>query len=488
MIVVEDWEVNKDMVLGTDALNEGKAIINFQRKELVWYGQTFSINSNDAHYCPKSYGFDLAPPEIADPKIEKLVRDNEDLFADRMEPVQTSNLPPLTITTEGPPIAQKAYRMPLTKRKVVEEEISKMLADGIIEHSSSPWSSPIALVPKKDGTTRFCVDYRKLNEITVRDQYPLPPIRDILDQLGGAGVYSTLDLKTGFWQLPVHPADIPKTAFRCHLGHFQFVRMLFGLANAPAAFQRAMDQVMKGLIGFCVFVYLDDIVVFSKDMDAHAEHLELVFDRLREAGLRLKPSKCSFAKTEIKLLGYIISKNGITSDPEKVEAIANLKPPETKREVKSFLGMAGYYRQCVPDYAKHAAPLVKLTRNNQTWEWSEEQQNAFDTLKNLWCSQYVLAHPDPSKPYKLYTDASGYALGAILVQDQEGQEKVIQYLSHQLSGPQLNYATIEKEALAVIYAITKLRPYLYGAKFTVYTDHKPLTSLFTKDMVNTKIQ
>ncbi len=183
---------------------------------------------------------------MADPKIAKLVRDNEQLFADRTEHVQTSNLPPLT-TTEGHPIAQKAYCMPLTKRKVVEE-ISKMLADGIIEHSSSPWSSPIALVPKMDGSTRFCMYYNKFHKITVRDQYPLRPIRDIVDQLG-ASVYSTLDIKTGFWQLPAHPADIPKTAFCCHLG--QFVRMLFGLANAPAAFQTTMAQVMEGLIGFC---------------------------------------------------------------------------------------------------------------------------------------------------------------------------------------------------------------------------------------------
>ena len=237
--------------------------------------------------------------------------------------------------------------------------------------------------------------------------------------------------------------------------------MPFGLANGPAVFQRTMDKVLAGLIGRCVFVYLDDIVVYSASIEEHEKHLQSVFDRLQDAGLRLKPSKCHFGLPEVRLLGHIISADGKSPDPEKTEAISSLPPPTTVREVRSFLGSASYYRMCIPDYAKIAEPLTELTRKHVRMEWNPDRQAAFDQLKQELVSNRVMAPPRTDRPYKLYTDACDYAVGAILVQeDDKGVERVIQYISHALSSPQRRWATIEKEAYAVVYAIEKLRTYL----------------------------
>ena len=235
--------------------------------------------------------------------------------------------------------------------------------------------------------------------------------------------------------------------------------------------------------------YIDDVVIFSKTPEEHKYHLEQVFERLAQAGLKLKMSKCDFAKPEVKLLGYLVNKDGIKTNPAKISAIEKLQPPTNVREIRSFLGISGYYRQCLEGYARVAEPLVKLTRKSEPFVWTEKQAEAFQKLKTMLTTAPVIAHPRLDLPYKLYTDACNYAIGAILCQvHEDGVERVVQYVSHQLSGAQLNWATIEKEAYAVVYAIGKLRPYLYGAEFKVYTDHKPLASLFTKEFVNTKIQ
>ena len=250
-----------------------------------------------------------------------------------------------------------------------------------------------------------------------------------------------------------------------------------------------MDKVLAGLIGTCVFVYLDDIVVYSPNHARHEEHLTLVFDRLKKAGLRLKPTKCKFGLAQVQLLGYIISAKGKSPDPEKTAAIADLRPPTTVREVRSFLGMASYYRDCLPNYAQVAEPLTAFTRKHARMDWTDACQCSFNTLKQHMTSNYVMAPPRTDRPYRLYTDACDYAVGGILVQlDDQGIERVIQYVSHALSGPQRRWAVIEKEAYAVVYCIQKLRTYLYGADFTVYTDHAPLKCLFTKTMNSTKVQ
>ena len=364
-----------------------------------------------------------------------------------------------------------------------------MLKDGIVEPSRSPWASPVLLVPKKDGSTRFCVDYRRLNAVTKRDRYPLPQIQDIFDAMGGSTVFSTLDLKSGYWQIPMDKRDREKTAFTCHRGHFQFNRVPFGLTNAPAVFQRAMDGILSPVLGRSALVYIDDIVVFSRSTEEHLEHLREVFTLLRGAGLRLKSTKCEFSRDSVELLGYQVSAKGIAPTSEKTKAIRELPAPRNLKTLRSFLGLANYYRQCMDSYARIAEPLLELTRKGVIFEWTVHRQAAFEALKNLLVSPAVMAYPDVRKPYRLYTDACEYAVGAVLVQtDDAGVERVIQYVSHQLNNVQRRWATIEKEAYGVVYAITKLRPYLYGSDFVVLTDHKPLRSLFTKEMANTKIQ
>ena len=471
--------MNHDLLLGDDCLRELGAVIDYSTGKVHLQGRDFLSHTLK--------GEDL---RIAMTEIEKWTELRPNVFA--LEGTPKGRMPSTAMridTGNNPPIRQRAYRTPLSKRKQVEQELQKMLDEGVIRPSKSEWASPIILVPKKDGSIRFCVDFRKVNAITRKDAHPLPLIQDIFDSLSGAKVFSTLDLKSGYWQIPVHEDDIKKTAFITHTGLYEFVRMPFGLANAPAEFQRTMQAVLGDMLGKFVMVYLDDIVIFSQSVEEHEEHLSQVFDALEGNGLKLKASKCTFSASSVELLGYVVSADGIKCNPGKTEAIANLPTPRNVKDVRSFLGMAGYYKQCVPQFAKVASPLVKLTRKYVRFSWGEEQQEAFDTLKKLLISSRVMAHPNTQKPYKLYTDACEYAVGAILVQeDDEGIECPIQYLSKQLAGAQLRWATIEKEAYAVVYALTKLRPYLYGAEFTIYTDHKPLKALFLSEVKNTKIQ
>ena len=421
--------------------------------------------------------------------VDEVLAKNKDIFRSGNQPLGNCTISPIKIKTTGPPIAQAVYREPLSKRQFVQNAVREMAEQKVIRPSESPWSSPVTLVPKKDGGTRFCIDYRKVNKVTTKDRYPLPRIQDIFDQIGGSKIFSTLDLRSGYWQIPVHRNSIDKTAFICSAGLWEWTKMPFGLCNAPGHFQRCMNNVLSEVLGKFALVYIDDIVIYSKTPEEHAKHLDKVFKLLKKADLYLKSSKCFFAQKQILLLGYVVSEKGISCDPAKVKAISELSPPSDIGAVRRFLGLTGYYRQCIKGYAKIAEPLVRLTRKHQMFKWGKDQQNAFEILKKALISAPIMAYPDPTKEYKLFTDASKTSIGAILVQESEdGVERVIQYLSHQLSGPKLKWAAIEKEAYAVVYSIEKLRPYLYGSKFTVYTDHKPLKSLFTKSMNNTKIQ
>ena len=476
--------LKEDLILGCDVLAD--SIINLKQGLLTMKGKTWPLLRS------RPFGMGVSGsvlPTAGNTVFDAIIRENADIFSTKQTPTDTSVLPPMKIETTGPPICQPAYRTPLLKRSVINTCIDDMLAQGIIRHSVSPWASPVTLVPKKDSSTRFCIDYRKLNAVTVPDRYPIPLVQSILDDIGGSTVFTTLDLNSAYWQVPMDEESIPKTAFRCHRGLYEFLRLPFGLRNGPAAFQRIMDTVLGALIGSVCLVYLDDIVIYSANEIEHAQHIQLVFDRLRTAGLRLKSSKCQFGLKQIKLLGFIVTDKGIATDPAKIEVIQNLPPPTSVKAVRTFLGMTSYYRQFVPNYAQVSEPLTSLLRANVKFHWGREQDTAFLNLKCLLVSSSVMASPQVDKPYKLYTDACNYAVGGILVQDDaNGVEKVIQYVSHALSTSQRKYATIKKEAYAVIYCINKLRPYLYGADFVVFTDHKPLKSLFTKEFQNTRIQ
>ena len=484
--VIEDLPIA--ILIGNDTLLKYKGQLNYGRQSLILGGTIFKFKSKFHNQMTCAIGDTRISND--DKRITRLLSEYCDIFYSEGNPVtKAKGIPPMTIQTTGKPIALRAYRAPFSKRQVISDEVDAMLRDGIIRPSQSPWSSPVLLIPKRDQTARFCVDYRALNAITKRDVYPLPYIQDIFDTIGQGNVFTTLDLKSGYWQLEVAPEDREKTAFTCHRGHFEFNRISFGLTNAPAVFQRAMDRILSPVIGRCALVYIDDIVVFSRSMTDHVSDLREVFNLLRRANLKLKSSKCEFAKPQVELLGYEISSKGITPLREKASAIRELPRPRNLKALRSYLGICNFYRQCMRGYATVAEPLVRLTRKSTPFEWGDAQERAFIALKAMLISPEVMAYPNLQKPYKLYTDACEYAIGGILVQtDEAGVERVIQYISHQLSPTQRRWATIEKEAYAVVYALTKLRTYLFGAQFTVYTDHKPLKSLFTKEMANTKIQ
>ena len=357
----------------------------------------------------------------------------------------------------------------------MEGMISQMLEQGVIQPSNSPWASPVVLVAKKDGTSRFCVDYRRLNSVTKMDTFPLPRIDDSLDLLANTAFFTTLDLASGYWQVEMDSESRPKTAFCSHSGLYEFNVMPFGLCNAPATFQRLMEAV---LVGLASIVYLDDILVMGRTFEEHLDNLTQVLSRLKQAGLRLKPKKCHLAKRKVCYLGYVVSNEGISADPVKVEAVKSFTTPTDVRQLRSFLGLASYYRRFIPSFSRVASPLFALTRKDVLFQWDERCQSSFDRLKGLLIQAPLLVFPDFTKPFVLETDASGQGLGAVLSQQQEsGLVAPIAYASRTLQKHEQNYGVTELEALGVVWAVRHFRPYLYGHACKVYTDHEALKSL-----------
>lgn len=377
------------------------------------------------------------------------------------------------------PIHTKQYRFPPIHKEEINKQVDSLLQNDLIEYSTSPYNSPLWIVPKKPDSAgnrrwRMVIDYRALNEKTIGDAYPLPNITDILDQLGNAKYFSVLDLASGFHQIPMEPKDAPKTAFSTPYGHYQFTRMPFGLKNAPATFQRLMDNVLSGLQGNELFVYMDDIVIYARSLHEHAIKFNRLMRRLEEANLTLQPDKCEFLRKEVAYLGHIIGSDGVKPDPNKIKAITHFPQPRNAKNIKQFLGLVGYYRRFIPLFSKIAKPLTDLLKKDKPFIWQNAQVNAFDTLRNSLCTEPILQYPDFSQPFTLTTDASGYAIGGVLSQSKTGQDLPIAYVSRILNKPEQNYSAIEKECLAIIYCTHHFRPYLYGRKFTIVTDHKPL--------------
>ena len=323
------------------------------------------------------------------------------------------------------PIASRPYRVNYKNRQVIEDQVNEMLDNKIIKPSASPWSAPVVLVPKKDGSLRFCVDYRKLNQVTVLEQFPMPDIRQSLEIFGSKGArwFSTLDLKSAYWQVQLCPDSAEKSAFITANGLWEFTTLPFGLSAAPMTFSRLMSEVLKGLNWHVCLVYLDDIITFSRTVEEHIDILRQVFERLRKAKLKLAPKKCFLFREEVKYLGHYVSAAGIRVDPKKVSAVKEYPIPKTVTEVRAFLGLAGYYRRFCKEYSKVARPLHDLTHLDIPFIWGPAQQNAFEVLKTKLTEAPVLSYPDPGKPYVLYTDASRLAVGYVLSQEQEGLEK-----------------------------------------------------------------
>lgn len=396
------------------------------------------------------------------------------------------------ITNDELPIYTKSYRYPYIHKEEVQSQIQKLLQQGIIRPSYSPWSSPIWIVPKKLDSSgkqkwRMVIDYRKLNDKTVDDRYPLPNITEILDKLGRCMYFTSLDLASGFHQIEVDPRDIEKTAFSVENGHYEYVRMPFGLKNAPSTFQRVMDNVLRDLIGKECLVYIDDIVVFSVSLEEHIEKLTKVFQRLREWNLKIQVDKCHFLKKEIEFLGHVVSQDGIKPNPAKIEAIKSFPIPKTTKEIKGFLGLLGYYRKFIQDFAKITKPLTKKLRKGEDIDLDPEYVQAFEKCKTLLINDPILQYPDFSKPFNLTTDASNYAIGAVLSQGPIGHDKPVCYASRTLNKSEQNYSTTEKELLAIVWACKYFRPYLYGRKFNLLSDHQPLKSIHSMKNTNNKL-
>jgi hypothetical protein len=376
------------------------------------------------------------------------------------------------------PVHAQPYRAGPRARENEASEVQRMLKEGVIEPASSEWASPVVLVPKPDGSMRFCVDYRRLNALTIRDSYPLPRMDECIDSLGDAQLFSTLDCNSGYWQIPVEPSDRDKTTFTSHEGTFRYTRMPFGLTNAPATFQRVVNMTLAGLTWKTCLVYLDDIIIFSQTFAEHLHHLDEVLKRLYRAGLSLKLKKCHFVKDNISYLGHVIRPGKLAVAEKNTAALKDAQPPTTQTELRSFLGLCNVYRRFVPSFASIASPLNALLRKGESPKLeslTENQLNSFNTLRAKLLDPPVLALPRREGRYILDTDASQEQIGCCLYQEQpEGEQKPIGYWSRGLTSAERNYSTTEKECLAIVWAILQLRPYLEGQRFLVRTDHHSL--------------
>ncbi|KAI3797453.1 hypothetical protein L1987_32710 [Smallanthus sonchifolius] len=388
-----------------------------------------------------------------------ILRDYPEVF-----PEDLPGLPPhrqvefqIDLAPGAAPIARAPYRLAPSELQELSTQLQELLDKRFIRPSSSPWGAPVLFVKKKDGTFRMCIDYRELNKVTIKNRYPLPRIDDLFDQLQGSSFYSKIDLRSGYHQLRVREEDISKTAFRTRYGHFEFMVMPFGLTNAPAVFMDLMNRVCKPYLDQFVIVFIDDILIYSKNEEEHEEHLRLILELLKQEQLYAKFSKCEFWIREVQFLGHVVNEAGIHVDPSKIEAIKNWAAPTTPTE-----------------------PLTALTQKSKPYNWGDIQESAFKLLKQKLCSAPILSLPEGTDDFVVYCDASIQGLGCVLMQ----REKVIAYASRQLKVHEKNYTTHDLELGAVVFALKVWRHYLYGTKCTIYTDHKSLQHIFDQKELN----
>ena len=407
--------------------------------------------------------------------VRKTLVEYQDVFALTDEQLGRTEVVKHAINTgNARPIKERLRRVPQYAVEEVDRQVDDMLKRGIIEPSNSPWAAGVVLVRKKDNTLRFCVDYRSLNSVTIKDAYPLPKIDETLDALSGASWFSTLDLKSGYWQVGLDPDDKPKSAFITRKGLFQFRVLPFRLCNAPATFERLMETVLAGLQWDICLIYIDDVIVYGRTFEEALKNLETVLERLRIAGLKLKAKKCRLFSKSVSFLGHIISDKGIETDPEKVRAVKEWPVPVNVTEVRSFLGLCSYYRRFIPKFADKAKPLHRLTEKGCQFVWDSDCEEAFETLKKHLTEAPVLAYPDFSKPFVLDTDASDTSIGAVLSQIHDGKERVVCYGSRSLTKAERKYCVTRKELLSLVFFVKNYRHYLLGRKFKIRTDHNSL--------------
>jgi hypothetical protein len=475
MIVLKGQDI--DVILGMNWLARHIAILNTDLGTIrLSYDHEEVPLSIPIAIPAKPFGrvYEAIMPEIQDILV---VCEFSDVFSEDLP-----ELPPeidvefvIELKPDTTPISRRSYRMPPNELAELKIQLQDLLEKGFILPSSSPWGCPAIFVEKKDQTLRMCVDYRPLNEVTIKNKYPLPRIDILFDQLTGARVFSKIDLRSGYHQIHIRPEDIPKTAFTTRYRLFEYLVMSFGLTNAPVHFTYLMNLVFMPELDKFVVVFIDDILIYSKNEEEHAQHLRIILTRLREHQLYAKFSKCAFWLEEIQFLGHVLSANGIAVDPSKVKDILEWKPPTTMHQVRSFLGLAGYYRRFIPDFSKLVKPITSLLKNDTKFNWSSRCNEAFEQLKVLLTTAPVLAQPDIEKPFDVYCDASGSGLGCVLMQ--EG--RVIAYASRQLRRHEEHYPTHDLELAVVVHALKIWRHYLLSNFCHIYTDHKSLKYIFT---------
>ena len=429
-----------------------------------------------------SFGFVLKPESSSNTScsvksnqttIDKFKRKFRNIF-ENSDDIKSRALPNMKIRTSEDSVFIAPRQQPFALRVEIEKQTKEMLKNGIIRESESPFNSPVILVKKKKNGYRFCVDFRKLNSVTHKEQFPMPYTSDAPSKMIGSTIFSTIDLKQGYWQLELDEDSKSKTAFSTHQGHYEFNRIPFGLVNAPGFFQRTINKLFIQHIGIFCYVYLDDIIVFSKNIDDHLMHLEKIFSILSLHNLKINIEKCSFFSEKVSYLGHLITKQGVGTDPEKTRCISKYPVPINQKTLRSFLGLANYYRDHIKGFSLTAAPLYLLCKKNSKFKWENNHQEAFEKLKEKLGSPPLLSFPDMSVTFTVTTDASNVGVGAVLSQSQSNKHVVIQYASKCLNNQQEKYSAYEKEAYAIVFALKNFRKYLIGNKFTIVTDHNPL--------------
>ena len=436
-----------------------------------------------------------AGDEIEDSDVESLLRSDmatqirdillefRDVFATELPkglpPVRMGHEFRIELTDDEKPVHRPIYKLSPLELEESKKQIAELLENGYIQPSDSPYGSPILFVQKKGGSLRMCVDYRWLNKKTVRNRYPLPLPDELFDRLQGAKVFSKLDLRSGYWQMPVRSEDVPKTAFRTRWGLFEFLVLPFGVTNAPAQFMNMMNDLLADYLDVFVLIFLDDILIYSRSPEEHAKHLQRVLQRLRDYHLFAKASKSYIALPTLEFLGHQVTAQGMAPTEEKLRAVQRWEQPHNEKTTRSFLGFASYYRRFIQNFARLAAPMTELTKKSVPWSWGPAQQRAFLQMKEALCKAPILQYPDAKLPYTVVTDASGIAVGGVLLQDQGDGLRPIAFLSRKLNAAEQKYSAYERELAAIAYAFISWRHYLEGCPggVTVVTDHQPLTHL-----------
>ncbi|GJT66055.1 putative reverse transcriptase domain-containing protein [Tanacetum coccineum] len=499
-----------DVIIGMDWLAKNHAVIVYDEKIVrIPYGNEILIVQGDKSDKEKKSTLNIISCEKAQKYVEKgcqlflaqvTVKENKDKSKEkRLEDVPTvrdflevfpkdlPGLPPIRqvefqidLVPSDAPVTRAPYRLAPSKMEELSPQLQELSDKGFERPSSSPWGAPVLFVKKKDSSFWMCIDYRKLDKLTVKNRYPLLRIDDLFDQLQGSSMYSKIDLRSGYHQLRVREEYISKTVFRTRYGHYEFQVRPFGLTNAPTVFMDLMNRVCRPYLDKFVIVFIDDILIYSKTKEEHDAHLRLILELLKKEELYAKFSKCDFWLLKVQFLGHVIDSEGIHVDPAKIESIKDWESPKTPTEIRQFLGLAGYYRRFIEGFSKIAKPMTKLTQKSVKFNWGEKEETAFQTLKQKLCSAPILALPEGSENFVVYCDASHKGLGAVLMQ----KEKVIAYASRQLKIHEKNYTTHDLELGAVVFALKMWRHYLYGTKCVVFTDHKSLQHILDQKELN----